>query len=272
MARLTRPQRFVRLMQQLLARPGHVWTLAELGKQLGVAKSTVSDDIAALADAVAAAGHGTIETYVGSSGGVVYWPAPDDAAITALMTDLCAALRDPGRLLTGGFLYTSDLLFDPRWAARLGEAFAARFRARQPEAVVTVETKGIPVALMAARALNRPLVVIRRDSRVTEGSSLSLNYISGTTGRIHAMSLPRRALTPGTRVLLLDDFLKGGGTARGMLSLMSEFEAKVVGLGFVVETSQPVAKGLPAYVSLAILEETDEATGRITVGPGRWEK
>lgn len=272
MGKLTRPQRFVRLMQYLLARPGHVWTLPELGRQLGVAKSTVSDDIAALADAVAAAGHGTIETYIGSGGGVVYWPEPTEDAVNDLVQDLCAALSDPGRLLTGGFLYTSDILFDPGWAARLGEAFAGRFRARQPEAVVTVETKGIPVALMTARALNRPLVVIRRDSRVTEGSSLSLNYISGTTGRIHAMSLPRRALKPGTRVLLLDDFLKGGGTARGMLSLMSEFEAKVVGLGFIVETSQPVAKGLPAYISLAKLEQADDSANRVVVRPGRWEK
>lgn len=270
MGKLSRPQRFARLTQLLLGRPGHVWTLPELGKQLGAAKSTVSEDVALLADAIAAIGHGTVETYVGSGGGVAYWPQLDEQAVAALVSDLCTALSDPSRLLTGGFLYTSDLLFDPRWSARLGEAFAARFRSRQPEAVVTVETKGIPVALMAARALNRPLVVIRRDSRVTEGSSLSLNYISGTTGRIHAMSLPRRALRPGTRVLLLDDFLKGGGTARGMLSLMSEFEAKVVGMGFVVETGQPVAKRLPEYVSLVELDQTDETTGKISVRPGRW--
>lgn len=270
MAKLTRTQRFVRLTQLLVGRPGHVWTLPELGRQLGAAKSTVSEDIAALADAVAALGHGTIETYVGSGGGIVYWPEPGDDETAALIRDLCHALSDPNRLLTGGFLYMSDLLFDPRWAARLGEAFAKRFRSRQPEVVVTVETKGIPVALMAAQALNRPLAVIRRDSRVTEGSSLSINYISGTTGRIHAMSLPRRALQPGTRVLLLDDFLKGGGTARGMLSLMAEFEAKVVGLGFVVETRQPMAKRLPEYVALAALEQPDDAAERISVRPGRW--
>lgn len=270
MARVPRTQRFVRLTQLLLGRPGHVFTLPELGKRLGAAKSTISDDVAMLADAVAATGQGRIETYVGSGGGIVYWPEPDAAGTDALIRELCQALSDPGRLLTGGFLYTSDLLFDPRWASRLGDAFAMRFRSQLPEVVATVETKGIPVALMAARALNKPLAVIRRDSRVTEGSSLSINYISGTTGRIHAMSLPRRALRPGTRVLLLDDFLKGGGTARGMLSLMSEFEAKVVGLGFVVETAQLPAQRLADYVALAAFDPPDDTTGHFNVRPGRW--
>ena len=44
-----------------------------------------------------------------------------------------------------------------------------RFADRNPDYIMTVETKGIPLAVMVARAFNKPLVIARRDSKVTEG-------------------------------------------------------------------------------------------------------
>ena len=65
-----------------------------------------------------------------------------------------------------------------------------------------METKGTPLALMTAKAFNKPLVIIRADSRVTEGSALSINYVSGSV-KIGTMSLAKKSLTHGFKVLLM---------------------------------------------------------------------
>ena len=64
--------------------------------------------------------------------------------------------------------------YDWHVMTRLGEIIMTRFVDRNPDYILTVETKGIPLAVMVARAFNKPLVIARRDSKVTEGSAISI--------------------------------------------------------------------------------------------------
>ena len=48
------------------------------------------------------------------------------------------------------------------------------------------------------------------------------------------MTLARRSIEPGARVFIVDDFMKAGGTIRGMIDLLAEFEAELVGIGVLV--------------------------------------
>src|SRR5699024_1973620 len=88
--------------------------------------------------------------------------------------------------------------------------------------VVTVATKGIPLAYAVASFLNVPVVIVRRDPKVTEGSSVSINYVSGSSRKIQTMVLPKRGLEDGANVCIIDDFMKAGGTISGMTSRLSE--------------------------------------------------
>src|SRR5690606_3644264 len=103
-------------------------------------------------------------------------------------------LEQPDRLLPGGYLYMSDMLGDPALINEIGKMFATAFAYKQLDVVLTMETKGIPLAYATASFLNLPVVIVRRDNRVTEGSAVSINYVSGSTKRISTMSLGRRAL------------------------------------------------------------------------------
>ena len=133
-----------------------------------------------------------------------------------------------------------------------------------------METKGIPIALMTARMLDVPLVIARRDSRAYEGSAVKINYIAGLgSERIETMALTRRAVQPGQRALIIDDFMKGGGTLQGMVDLMKEFLAEVVGVGVMIATAKPEDKQVEGVQSLLILEGFDEQTGRAIVHPAR---
>lgn len=75
---------------------------------------------------------------------------------------------------------------------------------------MTVATKGVPLANAVANILNVPFVIVRRDLKITEGSTVSVNYASGSSDRIEKMFLSKRSLKPNSRVLIVDDFLKGG--------------------------------------------------------------
>ncbi len=115
-----------------------------------------------------------------------------------------------------------------------------------------------------------PVVVVRRDSRVTEGSAVSINYVSGSNKRIQTMSLSRRALKEDSRVLIIDDFKRVGGTMRGMIDLLKEFNATVKGIGVFVESAEVEEHLVEDYVSLVKISGVDSRSAQLTVVPGNY--
>ena len=130
---------------------------------------------------------------------------------------------------------------------------------------MTVETSGIPLAMAVARAFNVPLVIARHTSDITEGSTVNINYVSGSTKSIQTMAMPKRALQPNSRVLIVDDVMKGGGTAKGMLALAQEVGAQVVGMAFLMDTANPTRKLVDNYMAFFTLHHVDEENQSVKV-------
>lgn len=266
MEKMKRAERMVAITQVLMLKPNVLTPLTLFAERFGTAKSTISEDLIAVKESLLLSGQGHLETISGAAGGVRYIPEISKNEATEFLGKLAERLSDKDRILAGGFLYMTDLLFDPAILRQVGLIFAGAFRPQKPDVVVTIETKGIALALLTAEALGLPMVVIRSGNKVTEGSSVSINYVSGSSRRIQTMSLSRRALEPQQRVLVIDDFMKAGGTALGMKNLMAEFEADVVGIGVLVEaqvTAEP--KLVDGYLSLLQLKELDLNTGKTLV-------
>ena len=133
-----------------------------------------------------------------------------------------------------------------------------RLQELAPDCIMTVETSGIPLAMAVARAFNVPLVIARHSSDITEGSTVNINYVSGSSKTIQTMAMPKRALQPNSRVLIVDDVMKGGGTAKGMLALAQEVGAQVVGMAFLMDTATPERKLVDNYISFFTLQHADE--------------
>jgi len=257
------------MAHHLLSAPHRLFSLGAFVELLGAAKSTISEDLGFMRQAFDRFSLGKVETLAGAAGGVRYLPYHQRDRIRALVEEVCQRLRDPSRLLPGGFLYTADLISTPRYAGQLGEAFATVFAESRPDVVLTMEVKGIPLALMTARAFDVPLVTIRRGAHPTDGPTVSVNYVSGSSRMVQSMTLPLRAVRPGARVLFIDDFLRGGGTARGVYDLMREFRAEVVGIGVLIETDAPREKMIDRYVSLIQFQGVGEG-GQVALAPSRW--
>ena len=101
------------------------------------------------------------------------------------------------------------------------------------------------------------------------GSAVNINYVSGSDRHIETMSLSRRAISEGQRALIVDDFLKGGGTAKGMIDLMAEFNVEVVGTAFVMSTENPNQRCIHDEKALMTMNVTDDPAS-LTVRPAQW--
>jgi purine operon repressor len=260
-------ERLVILAKQLTNKPSHLFSLGEFADAFGCAKSTLSEDISMIRETLDAQGLGTLETVAGAAGGVRYLPCRPEMVVHASLLRLAELFSRPDRIIPGGFLYMSDVLFSPERMVEAGEFFFQRFAPLLPDYILTIETKGIPLALMTARAFNVPLVIARQGSKVTEGSSVSINYLTGSAKRIQTMSVSRRALPSGARVLVIDDFMKAGGTARGLIDLATEVGASVVGTGVLMATNEPEKKLVEHYMTLLVLHKIDETLKQIDIRP-----
>lgn len=274
MKKLKRSSRLVEMTQYLLSRPHTLISLTAFADRYQSAKSSISEDLAIIKEVFEEEGIGELHTLAGAAGGVKYTPKMQENTALTIMTSICRQLEQPERVLPGGYLYITDMLGQPEMLADVGRMFATAFADRKIDVIMTVETKGIPLAYATAACLNIPVVIVRRDNKVTEGSAVSINYVSGSTKRIQTMSLARRALKEQSRVLILDDFMKAGGTIQGMMDLLFEFKATVAGVGVFVESGEVELEErlLEDYVSLAKLTAVDMKTKQTTVVPGNYFK
>ena len=265
MEKIKRNERLAVMTQVLTASPNQIFTLSYFCEMFGAAKSTVSEDTAILAETMRQFNLGTVETVTGAAGGMRYRPMTQPGEGRKFMEDICEMMRAPSRVLPGGYLYFSDILSDPGLVAGMGRLFAAEYYDAGVDFVLTMETKGIPVALMTAQALHVPLIIARHSSKVYEGSAVNINYVSGK-GVIETMSLSRRAVKEGSTALIVDDFMRGGGTARGMLSMLGEFNVRCAGACFVMATEKagiPAVEGAKALMLLG--EVRDGAAVQVRV-------
>lgn len=256
--KLKRSSRLVDMTVFLLRHPHQVISLSCFSERYESAKSSISEDLAIIKDNFESAGIGYLHTLAGAAGGAMYIPGMDRTEAVRLIDDLSEQLTASDRLLPGGYLYMTDLLGSPEYVNAIGRLIASAYIHEKIDAVMTMETKGIPLAYAVATQRNVSVVIARRSSRVTEGSTVSINYLSGSSNRIQTMVLPRRSLKENARVLIVDDFMKAGGTMKGMMNLSREFGAIVVGKAVFVEKKDRRAKLVDHYISLLKLSIPDQ--------------
>lgn len=267
MEKLQRNERMALLSKILSDSPGRVFTLGYFAERFGAAKSTLSEDIDILGNVYKEFGVGIIKTIPGASGGVMLIPTLSTEKKDVILEELCSELSKKERMLPGGYIYTLDLIYNPMVISDIGSMFASHFLSYDIDYVVTVETKGIPLAFITAKYMNIPLIIVRHYSEATDGASVNINYVSGYSKKVQTMVLSIKALKRNSRLLFIDDFMKGGGTAKGIIELAKEFECEVAGIGVLIKTEEPEKKLVDDYFSLLTLKGIDEESSKIKISP-----
>jgi xanthine phosphoribosyltransferase len=155
----------------------------------------------------------------------------------------------------------------------IGQALAQRFAdlPAAPDKILTVESSGIAVAVVAARSCASPpppVVFAKRDlpSTMTEAYYFT-EIMSFTKGRMTAIRIAKKFLAAGERVLIIDDFLAHGQAASGLVRLIQEAGAETLGVGVVIEKAFQGGRALlersgARVESLARIEKIED--GHIT--------
>ena len=150
--------------------------------------------------------------------------------------DLRELIRDIPDFPRPGIVFKDvmPLLADPQALHQAVDRLAVWAQPRRPEVVVGAEARGFILGAALAYRLGSGFVCARKPGKLpylTVGAKYALEYGFDAL-EMHVDAIPR-----GARVLIHDDLLATGGTARAKVELVEQLGATVVGLAFVVELS-----------------------------------
>ena len=248
--KFNRNQRVIGITKVLTENPNKVITLNVFTEKFNAAKSTISEDIVIVREVLETLSMGRIETVAGASGGIKFINEKSAYDKAKFIEELCELLRDKSRVVPGNFLYITDIAYNPSLIQSAAIILSAAFKNMNVDYVVTIETKGIPLGYEVAKQLGVQLVTVRHDTKYTEGTTVSINYESGSSNRLQTMSLSTKSMRRNSRCIFIDDFMRGGGTAKGIRELLSEFDSELLGSGFLIDSVEIKEKLVDKYVSL----------------------
>jgi xanthine phosphoribosyltransferase len=164
------------------------------------------------------------------------------------MKELMNSIVEKGTILGEGILKVDSFLnhqVDPELMYQIGESFAQKFNDRHVTKVVTIEASGIAPALTTAQALGVPMIYARKTKSITMNSELLTTEVYSFTKQVTStISISKHFLNEEDNVLLIDDFLANGQAAKGLIELVEQAGANVVGVGILIEKSYQQGRAL----------------------------
>ncbi|MGO4373542.1 xanthine phosphoribosyltransferase, partial [Paenibacillus sp. MCAF20] len=110
---------------------------------------------------------------------------------------------------------------DPQLMWEVGKLFVERFEGSRITKILTLESSGIAPAVMAALQLDVPLIFARKRKSLTLKDDLYTESVySFTKQEVSEVSVSRKFLSAGERVLIIDDFLANGDAALGLAGIV----------------------------------------------------
>lgn len=141
---------------------------------------------------------------------------PDFPESGILFRDITTLLND-----AQGLRHTIDRLCEECQIANL-----------TPDYIVGMESRGFIFATPLAYQLNAGFIPVRKPGKLPAPVYSATYELEYGTDRLE---IHQDAIAPGAKVLIVDDLLATGGTAKATAQLLSQLQAEVVGFAFVIE-------------------------------------
>ena len=148
----------------------------------------------------------------------------------------------------------------------IGEEFYRRFKDKEVTKVLTIEASGIAIAYAVARCFKVPMVFAKKAKSINiDGDMYTAEVESFTHKNKNQVIVSKRFLSPGDKVLIVDDFLANGCALQGLISITEAAGASVAGIGIAIEKGfqyggRSIRNLGYQLESLAIVESMDAAT------------
>ena len=150
------------------------------------------------------------------------------------VADLRAKIRDIKNFPSEGILFkdiTTLLRDGPAWRFAV-DSLANRYQGERVDVVVGVESRGFIFGGAIAHQLRAGFVPVRKVGKLP-AKTIEVEY-ELEYGR-DALAMHEDAISPGQRVLAVDDLLATGGTMAATLRLVEQLGGRVVGVAFMIE-------------------------------------
>ena len=179
-------------------------------------------------------------------------------------------LRD-GKCFDGGILKVDNFInhqMDPILMKSMAVEFVRRFAGQDINKILTIEASGIAPAIMVGYLLELPVVFAKKKVPSTMENMLATKVFYYKKNRTYDVCVSKDYLHSGDKVLFIDDFLANGNAAKGIIDLVNQAGAELVGMGFLIEKGFQAGgdelREMGIHVeSLAIIDSLDN--NRITI-------
>jgi adenine phosphoribosyltransferase len=148
--------------------------------------------------------------------------------------DLANYIRDIPDFPKPGVLFKdiTPLLANPAAYAEAVERLCGRYRADDVDVIAAAEARGFLFAAPMALRLRRPFVPLRKPGKLPHHTHALRYELEYGSAELHVHI---DAITPGARVLVVDDLLATGGTVAAACGLVEKAGGRVLGCAFLIE-------------------------------------
>ncbi|MFM0855057.1 xanthine phosphoribosyltransferase [Streptococcus suis] len=157
------------------------------------------------------------------------------------MKALEARILKDGQVLGENILKVDSFLthqVDFRLMKEMGQVLADAYRSKGITKVVTIEASGIAPAVYVAESLDVPMIFAKKHKNITMTEGILTAEVYSFTKQVTStVSIASKFLSPEDRVLIVDDFLANGQAAKGLIDIIQQAEAQVIGVGIIIEKS-----------------------------------
>ena len=126
----------------------------------------------------------------------------------------------------------SPILSDPSALSFVVDEFTKKFHPNDVDVFAGIESRGFILACALAQRYNKGMVLLRKAGKLP-GKTVKVSYTI-EYGKAQ-MEIQKTALEKNERVLICDDLLATGGTAKAAAKLVEKLEATVIGFAFIIE-------------------------------------
>jgi xanthine phosphoribosyltransferase len=144
-----------------------------------------------------------------------------------------------GKVFPGNILKVDSFLnhqIDVDFLNEVGREYYNRFKDDGVNKILTIEASGIGIACIAAQHFHVPVVFAKKNKTKNIASNVySSNVVSYTHSREYTVIVSEQFLGPEDRVIIIDDFLANGCAMMGLIDIVKQSGATLVGVGAVIE-------------------------------------
>lgn len=176
-------------------------------------------------------------------------------------------IRKEGKVLPGNIIKIDGFMnhrVDVRLMREIAKEFGRLFDVKDITMILTAEASGIALSAICADEFGVPMVFAKKaKSDNIEGGLYQSSIYSYTYKRKVTLICAQDWIKPTDKVLIIDDFLANGEALRGLVEIVEQSGAELVGMGVAVEKGfQDGGRKLRErginLKSLAIIESADE--------------